>query len=52
MICKACKHWDAEFMACELPPYEIEEVSCLLKNMLAVLLNQSEDDSDGESWKQ
>ena len=49
MICKTCKEWDKEFMACKLPPYEIEEVSCLLKNMLAVLLNQSTE--EGEDWK-
>lgn len=52
MICKGCKNWNVEFMACILEPYEIEEITCLLKNILAVLLNQSEVDSDGETWKQ
>ena len=51
-ICKDCKHWDKEFMACILGPYEIEEVECLLKNILAVLLNQAEDTGEGDSWKQ
>ena len=51
MKCHDCKHWDKEFMACVLGPYEIDEVSCLLKNLLAVSLNQAEADSDGENWK-
>ena len=52
MVCKTCINFDKEFSACNLGPYEIEEVSCLLKNVLAVLLNQSEDSTDGETWKQ
>lgn len=49
--CKDCKEWDKEFMACKLGPYEIEEISCLLKNILAVELNNAEADEEGEDWK-
>ena len=47
--CIECKNWDKEFMACVLGPYDIEQTECLLKNILAVLLNQS--DVEGEDWK-
>ena len=36
-------------MACVLGPYDIEQTECLLKNILAVLLNQA--DVEGEDWK-
>ena len=49
--CKDCQHWDKEFMACKLGPYEIEEVTCLLKNLLAVSLNNAEGFEEGEDWK-
>lgn len=49
--CRDCKEWDKEFMACKLSPYDIEDIVCLLKNILAVVLNDTEDPDDGEEWK-
>ena len=49
--CYTCKNYDKENNACDASPYEIEEVVCLLKNILCVLLNEEMDDSDGENWK-
>lgn len=48
---KDCPHYDSTYNGCDLPPYEIEDSVCLLKNILAVLLNQAEDERDGENWK-
>lgn len=49
--CKDCKHYDNSGNGCDLPPYEIDDEVCLLRNILAVLLNQFEADNDGENWK-
>jgi hypothetical protein len=49
--CKDCKEWDREFMACKLGPYEIENLRCLLKNILAVVLNNTEEPDDEDYWK-
>ena len=38
-------------MACDLGPYEIEDVVCLLKNLLAVELNNTEEIDEGDDWK-
>ena len=38
-------------MACKLGPYEIEDIICLLKNILAVVLNNTEETDDDEYWK-
>jgi hypothetical protein len=49
--CKDCQHWDREFSACDVSPYELEDPICLLKNILAVLLNDDREIDDGEDWK-
>ena len=49
MKCRDCPRYDKELIACECSPYEIEDMTCLLKNILCVLLNDVED--DGEDWK-
>lgn len=52
MDCITCKWWDKENNACDASPYQINEVVCLLKNILCVLLNEETNDTDGENWKQ
>lgn len=38
-------------MVCDLGPYEIENLRCLLKNILAVVLNNTAEPDDDEYWK-
>jgi hypothetical protein len=49
--CKDCSHWDKEFDACDVGPYELDDPICLLKNLLAVVLNNAENPEDGDEWK-
>ncbi len=51
MNCKTCKWFDHEFTSCDAAPYDIEDITCLLKNILCVLLCQNSENTDEDFWK-
>jgi hypothetical protein len=49
--CGSCDNFDKKLECCGLEPSEIEDTCCLLRWVISLMLEQMEDDNEGEDWK-
>lgn len=50
MKCAECRWYDKEYNSCDCGPYEMDDHTCLLKNIVCILLHQAEEEDD-DFWK-
>lgn len=51
MKCKDCPHFNHEDEICGLEPSEIEDLVCLNRWIIGLMIEQMDDRDEGEDWK-
>jgi hypothetical protein len=51
MKCILCENFDKKEECCSLDPASIDDEVCLLRWIIELLLEQQEDNDEGDNWK-